>query len=166
LKCAALIAVLACFSADCIQVWGKSKEPKKKTGTTEARKSEQQRLLEVRTSERVSAGKLPLQFEENKGQADPGVQFISRGAGYTLFLTANEAVFVLTHQKPATTGPVQRSPYSQRADKRALKFSSVLRMKLSGSNAFPQAKGTTRLPGTVNYFIGRDATQWRTGIPT
>jgi hypothetical protein len=39
-------------------------------------------------------------------------------------------------------------------------------MKLLGSNTTPQAKGTTRLAGTVNYFIGRDATQWRTGIPT
>jgi hypothetical protein len=165
LNCAALIAVLACFSVDCVQVWSKPKEPTK-ISTTEARKSEQQRLLEVKTSERVSGEKLPLQFEENKGQADPAVQFISRGAGYTLFLTANEAVFVLTHQKPSTTGLAQRSPYSQRPAERALNFSSVLRMKLSGSNAVPQAKGTTQLPGTVNYFIGRDAAQWRTGIPT
>src|SRR5438552_17212062 len=40
-------------------------------------------------------GKLPLQFEVNEGQADASVDFISRGAGYSLYLTAAEAVLVL-----------------------------------------------------------------------
>jgi hypothetical protein len=40
-------------------------------------------------------GKLPLTFEANQGQTDPRVKFLSRGSGYTLFLTANEAVFSL-----------------------------------------------------------------------
>src|SRR5688572_24107820 len=37
-------------------------------------------------------GKLPLSFEENQGQTDSRVKFIARGSGYTLFLTATEAV--------------------------------------------------------------------------
>jgi hypothetical protein len=32
-------------------------------------------------------GKLPISFEANNGQTDPSVQFLARGAGYTLFLT-------------------------------------------------------------------------------
>jgi hypothetical protein len=40
-------------------------------------------------------GKLPLTFEANQGQTDPRVKFLSRGSGYTLFLTADEAVFSL-----------------------------------------------------------------------
>ena len=41
-------------------------------------------------------GKLPLTFETNAGQTDGRVKYISRGAGYTLFLTAeNEAVVSL-----------------------------------------------------------------------
>src|SRR6266571_6955706 len=47
-----------------------------------------------------SYGKLPLSFEANKGQADPRVKFISRGSGYTLFLTSDEAVLALRSQKP------------------------------------------------------------------
>jgi len=35
----------------------------------------------------VAYGRLPLSFEANTGQADPRVKFLSRGSGYTLFLT-------------------------------------------------------------------------------
>ncbi|MHB8654557.1 MAG: beta strand repeat-containing protein [Terriglobia bacterium] len=40
-------------------------------------------------------GKLPLAFEVNNGQTDGRVKFLSRGGGYTLFLTGNEAVLAL-----------------------------------------------------------------------
>src|ERR1700683_490992 len=36
-------------------------------------------------------GKLPLSFEANRGQTDPKVKFLSRGSGYSLFLTGDEA---------------------------------------------------------------------------
>ncbi|MGA2075544.1 MAG: hypothetical protein ABSH52_18800, partial [Terriglobia bacterium] len=36
-------------------------------------------------------GRLPLSFEANGGQADARVKFLSRGRGYGLFLTGNEA---------------------------------------------------------------------------
>jgi hypothetical protein len=42
-----------------------------------------------------SYGKLPLSFEINKGQTDSRVKFLSRGSGYSLFLTGNEAVLSL-----------------------------------------------------------------------
>ena len=37
----------------------------------------------------ASYGRLPLSFEANHGQTDGSVKFLSRGNGYTLFLTAN-----------------------------------------------------------------------------
>src|SRR5271157_4001150 len=40
-------------------------------------------------------GKLPLSFEANTGQADKSVKFLSRGSGYGLYLTGNEAVLTL-----------------------------------------------------------------------
>jgi hypothetical protein len=43
----------------------------------------------------VDYGKLPLSFEANAGQTDAHVKFLSRGAGYTLFLTSTEAVLSL-----------------------------------------------------------------------
>jgi len=42
-----------------------------------------------------SYGRMPLSFEANAGQTDPRVKFLSRGAGYTLFLTGDEAVLAL-----------------------------------------------------------------------
>jgi hypothetical protein len=78
--------------------------------TTEA-KSAERRVLKSRptgTNEPTSRkslatgyGALPLSFEPNEGQTDPSVQFISHGAGYTVFLTANQAVLSL--QEPDET---------------------------------------------------------------
>jgi len=42
-----------------------------------------------------SYGKLPLSFEINQGQTNPTAKFLSRGRGYSLFLTGNEAVLAL-----------------------------------------------------------------------
>jgi hypothetical protein len=37
-------------------------------------------------------GNLPVAFEANQGQTDAQVRYLSRGLGYTLFLTSTEAV--------------------------------------------------------------------------
>ena len=44
-------------------------------------------------------GNLPLHFEINHGQVNKSVKFLSRGKGYTLFLTSTEAVLVLKEEK-------------------------------------------------------------------
>lgn len=87
-------------------------------------------------------GKLPLSFEANVGQSADEVQFLSRGKGYTLFLTPNEAVLSLRQQ------------------------SSVLRMKLAGANPKAELSGQRELQGKVNYMIGNDRSKWHTGVPT
>src|SRR5215467_2355428 len=70
--------------------------------------------LKLTTAENY--GKLPLSFEPNLGQSNEQVKFLSRGKGYTLFLTPDEAVFSLR-------------------DSKTKEESSVLRMKLVGANA-------------------------------
>jgi sugar lactone lactonase YvrE len=96
-------------------------------------------------------GRLPLSFEANQGQADPEVRFLSRGNGYSLFLTGTEAVLALTRPEQAGTAP-------DAAD--------VIRMKLSGSTPAPRVSAEDPLPGTANYFIGNDPATWRTDAPT
>src|SRR5690349_8575683 len=55
-------------------------------------------------------GKLPLSFEANRGQTDPSVKFPSRGSGYTLFLTGDEAVLSLkSGQSSVVSGQLQRA---------------------------------------------------------
>ena len=45
-------------------------------------------------------GRLPLRFEANQGQTDARVRFLARGSGYTIFLTADEAVLSLQTSHP------------------------------------------------------------------
>src|SRR6266513_582054 len=101
------------------------------------------------TNARVSEsyGKLPLQFEANRGQTHEDVHFLSRGAGYSLYLTAGEAVLLLS--KPD-------------ADAKRV----ALRMSLVGAARKPQVNGLDELPGKANYFVGGDRSRWRTNVPT
>src|SRR5712671_495579 len=105
-----------------------------------------------------SYGKLPLQFEANRGQTHKDVQFLSRGAGYGLYLTADEAVLVLS--KPSADA--KRDARNTQAQAKSVS----LRMSLVGASRKPQVTGLEELPGKANYFIGKDRSQWRTNVPT
>ena len=102
-------------------------------------------------------GRLPLGFEANHGQVDAEVQFLSRGDGYGLFLTAGEAVMVFHRARHPRTAMSRRGQLGE---------PSVLRMQLVGANRNPRATGLVELPGRANYFIGNDPTRWRTHVPT
>src|SRR5262245_13328754 len=113
-------------------------------------------------------GKLPLSFEANHGQTDSQVKFLSRGSGYTLFLTGAEAVLSLRAGDKETRRQEDKETKGIRNSQSKIPNpqSSVLRMKLVGANPSPQAAGLGELPGKSNYFIGNDPKQWRTDIPT
>jgi hypothetical protein len=96
---------------------------------------------------REAYGKLPLAFEQNRGQADEGKQFQARGTGYTLSLSPTEASFLLSQ------GPDEALP-------------TVLRMHLLGADPAAAVEGLNELAGKVNYLLGNDPAQWRTNIPT
>jgi len=101
-----------------------------------------------------ASGGAPLAFEANRGQADRRVAFLARGRGYTLFLTATEAV--LTLKAPGTRG----------ASARPIARTAVLRLRVVGSNARARVVGLDKLAGSVSYDIGRDRRAWREGVPT
>ncbi len=126
-------------------------------------------------------GQLPLQFEANHGQTDASVHFLSRGPGYTLFLTATEAVMVLSQPTPTDTltgraggvsPPVPPSADDSILDRGAdaprspEKPPAVVRMQIVGGNSAPAVRGDEQLPGIVNYFLGNDPAKWRTNVPT
>jgi uncharacterized repeat protein (TIGR01451 family) len=83
----------------------------------------------------------PMSFEANQGQTAAEVKFLARGRGYTLFLSASEAVL-------------------------SLRGESALRMNLGGANPQPEIQALAPLPGRANYFIGNDPKQWRTEVET
>ncbi|HEY6391902.1 MAG TPA: SBBP repeat-containing protein [Bryobacteraceae bacterium] len=96
---------------------------------------------EVATQARDAYAKLPLSFEENKGQTDPQVKYLTHGPGFILYLTGKEMVLA--------------GPDSSRG---------TLRMRLEGANPNARLEPLDKLPGITNYFIGNDPSQWRTHI--
>src|SRR4029434_5332632 len=89
-------------------------------------------------------------FEENHRQPHSDVKFVSRGNGYSLFLTPTEAVLALRD-----TSAVAENPQS-----------TVLRMKFVGTRSDTYVAGLEELPGKAHYFIGNDPAQWRANAPT
>ncbi len=90
-------------------------------------------------------GRLPLNFEVNRGQADPSIKFLARGGNYSFSLAPTEATLHLrdvSADRPAT-----------------------MRMKLINANPSPKIEGMDQLPGRSNYLIGANPKQWRTDIP-
>ena len=123
--------------------------------------------LKAQTKVLDQYGKLPLSFEANDGQTDRKVNFISRGHGYSLFLTGQEAVIALktaAARSPELKGLPRREPVEKQ--KAGAAEMTVVRMELTGTNAAPRAVGAEELPGKANYFIGNDPAKWRTNVPT
>ncbi len=124
-----------------------------------------------------SYGKLPLSFEPNHGEAAKDVRFVSRGRGYSLAMSASEAVLMLrgASQKARVEdrqSSVVRSPLpntteqGQRNAKNGPRTTDVqLRMQLVGASANATITGADELPGKSNYFIGNDPTKWLTNVP-
>lgn len=85
-------------------------------------------------------GRLPLNFEINRGQADPSIKFLSRGGNYSFSLAPTGATLHLrdvSADQPAT-----------------------VRMKMVNANPSPKIEGMDQLPGRSNYLIGADPKQW------
>ena len=121
---------------------------------------------QVATSKQIAAfGNLPMSFEENTGQTDGQVRFISHGPGYVLFLSSGESVFKFSGQ---TTKPRTRannvSAGRNRTTNKGAKPSAVLRMKMEGAKGTPTILGVDKLPGVSNYLIGKDQGKWRKGV--
>jgi hypothetical protein len=94
-------------------------------------------------------GAVPLCFELNQGQAASQVDFLAHGTGYGLYLSAGEAVLDLS--KTTRTGASAAT-------------SDVVTMTLTGASSDRVARGLDRLPGTSNYLIGSDPSQWHLNI--
>src|SRR5436190_13372367 len=118
-------------------------------------------FAEARVSQ--SYGKLPLHFEANQGQTHQDVRFLARGSGYSLFLTAGEAVLVLTKPNPDAKRDLRSTP--ERRGTQARGTPVVVRMSVVGAAPKPLVSGLDELPGKANYLIGNPA-KWRTNVPT
>jgi hypothetical protein len=111
------------------------------------------------TARAAAYGQLPLAFERNVGQTDARVQFLSRGNGYTVFLTDDAAVLSLQKSAPRTAG-------GPKADRPTAARSSVaVRLEFVGANSNTLIEPSEPLSSVTNYFNGDDPSQWHTGVP-
>ena len=120
--------------------------------------------LDQATSMRVSEAytQLPMHFEANRGQTDSQVKFLARGSGYSLFLTATEAVLAWRKDEGRQVKDEKKTPASSLTPHPSP--GGTLRMRLVGANSTPQVAGIDELPGQSHYFIGNDPQRWRTGV--
>ena len=88
-----------------------------------------------------SFARLPLSFEGNLGQAAEGVDFLARGADFT----------VLIEPRAATLS-------------RGSAHSTTLELVGANKQARPFSAGEQ--PGIVNYFFGDNSSEWITNVPT
>lgn len=126
-------------------------------------------------------GELPLRFEANQEQTDRQVKFLSRGRGYGVFLTGNEAVLTLRRPSELGASTVGKNIQSKelllnpeglvgaresRNPGPQSQPAVAVHMKLVGANPQAPVVGLDELPGKSNYFVGNDAKKWRTNITT
>jgi hypothetical protein len=130
----------------------------------------------------LSFGRLPVTFEENLGQADSGIRFISRAQDHSVLIGRGEATIIVRGNKSGATLAVNRParkwnltaglPEIQAKPARSGETYStgskeaVVRTKLVGAAASPRFQGLEPAQGKINYFVGQNPATWRTGIPT
>src|SRR4051794_14829247 len=83
-----------------------------------------------------------IRFEENIGQTVDEVKFLSRGTGYTLFLTPDAAVLKAASKRGA----------------------ALVRLQLAGANPNAKMEAVDQLPGSSNYYVGNDPAKWRSDV--
>ena len=97
-------------------------------------------LAAAANSSKSLLGNAPLAFEPNRGQWAAGVSFGTRAGGFSAVFLADGAVRY-----------------------RSLKGAEITARWVGGASANPA--GLDRLPGTANYYNGRDKSQWDEGVP-
>ncbi len=179
IACIAASAVAAILATRVPRTLASSQSPR---ASDPAKQPSSRVIAAANHSPRISYAKLPMSFEPNLGQSDPQVRFLSRGQGYTLFITPSEAVLSMrspsknshpdslasSRAKSRKTAPgIRRAAATRGTDtkKDGAGESAVVRIALKGAARAPQIEGVDRMAGRSNYFIGNDPKKWHTDVP-
>jgi hypothetical protein len=104
-----------------------------------------------------------MSFEENRGQAPADVRFLTRAGGFTFLVTGDGGRMRWLSQCPAR----QQSPAAAEPCVPGREDESItMRIGAAGKAAASSEYGEAMLPGKVNYLLGSDPSQWRTGLAT
>ncbi len=124
-------------------------------------------------------------FEENLGQAEGPVRFLSRSGGVTTLLTPDSAWFYLSsgkrsltrtdraHHRTARTDSTLTAVPKRRSGSKGTNSSierpanvSLVQMKFEGARPESTISGEKEREGKVNYLRGSDPSAWVTGVST
>jgi len=114
--------------------------------------------------------RMPVCFEENQGQFNSKVRYFARGtSGYDLFLTATDAIYVLTGRETNLErqdfGIDRFNDPARGTERESTPTKAVaVYMTLAGANPDAVSSGTQQLEHRTNYFKGEES-NWRTNIP-
>jgi hypothetical protein len=162
-----VVAVLLILGADCREVPIGSVDSillnSRQTDTASTGHSQPMEIdLSSQRAVTESLRETNLAFEANNGQTDEQVRFLSRGNGYTLFLTDKEVVLKL--HRNAT------KPSRQTLSRQSAMFAEstpayeVIRLRSIGMHPDSKIRGLDQLSGKSNYFIGNDPKKWHRDV--
>ncbi|MFL6447907.1 MAG: SBBP repeat-containing protein [Bryobacteraceae bacterium] len=97
--------------------------------------------------------RLPLVFEQNRGQAPAGVQWMGQGSRYRILLDSEGATFLLPHK--SSIGDLS-SPRGTRLPRPSQIEYSIVRMKLVGNRPWKHISGIDPTGGVSNYLNDTD----------
>ncbi len=97
----------------------------------------------------ASRARVPLFFQENRGQFPAPVRLAGRIGGGAVLLLDEETVLVPPRSRSRAGGGAP----------------SVLRMRLPGARRGVRAEGRERLPVRVHHYRGADGRRWLTDVP-
>jgi len=115
------------------------------------------------------AGNRTLYFIPNQGQFHEQVAYCARAAGYTLWITADGITFDSPIQENSSKAVNVETldPVSMKERLEPIEYTrQVLRTSFSGANETVRTIPLDMTNHQVNFFMGKDRSEWRTGIPT
>ncbi len=153
IKALACGAILVFMAAGDVNAWAGGADKHAISSVLAAPVTQQKPLARAESDIRLAYTRSPLSFEVNHGQTDAEVKFLARGRGYTLFLTATEAVLRL------------RASHRDKDSAAEATEAAVLRLQFLGANPTPTVFGQERRVAQANYFRGNDSKRWSTHVP-
>ena len=97
---------------------------------------------------------LPVRFEANAGEMDPSVLFVAHQGESTVLLGATDQLLML---------PPSHATQAHRAIPAT---GDVVDMSLAGANTNARAQALDLAPGSVNYLLSNDRSQWHRNVPS
>ena len=117
-------------------------------------------------------GKIPLAFSLNQGQTDSQVKFTTAGNGCSMFFAPTGTTFLLSRETAQSAAKraakkIAGKPEDMMAARNAEREyeSFAVKTVFVGANQNPEMVGENRLPWNNNYFLGSNASKWRTDVP-